>query len=523
MAAARHAGDVQFAEPAVSVRNLSKRFGSTQALSAVTLSIARGEVHGLVGENGAGKSTLGKVIGGLYHPDDGELEVFGGRVRRWDVRRAQDAGVVIIAQELSLVPALTVAQNVFLGRERRTLGVLHPGLERRYQELERVCGFGLPPDVPVDSLPIADQQKVEIMRALARDAKVIVMDEPTSSLTADEAARLHDIIARLRSRGTTIVYVTHFLEDVLEHCDRVTVMRDGQVIRTADTASETKASLVEAMLGEPADVLLPERPPAPGPDTEPLAEMRDVHSGDRVRGVSLTVRPGEIVGLAGLVGSGRTEIARVLFGCEPADSGRIVFRGAEVRGASARGSIERGMAMIPEDRRAQGLVLARPALENVTLPHLRRFSKAGVLARRAERSAVEELIEQLGVRPRQVDGDVSVYSGGNQQKVLFAKWLLGRPELLILDEPTRGVDVGAKARIYQLIVGIARSGTGVLLISSELQEVVGLSHRVYLVRQGSLIGEMASADTSVDVVLQRLFGVGDTPTTSTPSGNGEDV
>ncbi|MEO3857991.1 sugar ABC transporter ATP-binding protein [Acrocarpospora sp. B8E8] len=510
------------AEPAVSVRNLSKRFGSTQALSAVTLSFARGEVHGLVGENGAGKSTLGKMIGGLYHPDTGDLDVFGKRVRRWDIKRAQDAGVVLIAQELCLVPALTVAQNVFLGRERRTFGVLHSGLERRYRELERICRFGLPPDVPVDRLSIADQQKVEIMRALARDARVIVMDEPTSSLTADETARLHDIIGWLKSRGTTIIYVTHFLEDVLAHCDRVTVMRDGRLIRTAATARETKASLVEAMLGEPADMLLPERPPVPAARTAPLVEMRDVHSGKRVRGVSLTVRPGEIVGLAGLVGSGRTEIARVLFGCESADSGRIVFRGEEVRAASARASIARGMAMIPEDRRAQGLVLTRPLFENVTLPHLGGFSRMGVLARRAERAAVGELIERLGVRPRQVDGDISVYSGGNQQKVLFAKWLLGRPEFLILDEPTRGVDVGAKARIYQLIVDIATAGTGVLLISSELEEVVGLSHRVYLVRQGSLIGEVAAAETSVEVLLQRLFGVGDTPTTSTPSGNGED-
>jgi ABC-type sugar transport system ATPase subunit len=506
---------------AVSVRDLSKRFGSTQALRAVTLSFAEGEVHGLVGENGAGKSTLGKMIGGLYHPDAGDVEVFGNRVRRWDTKRAQDAGVVIIAQELCLVPALTVAQNVFLGREKQTFGVLHRGLEQRYRELEQVCGFGLAPDVAVEELSIADQQKVEIMRALARNARLIVMDEPTSSLTADEAARLHGIIGWLRSRGTTIIYVTHFLEDVLEHCDRVTVMRDGTVIRTASAAAETKASLVEAMLGEPADMLLPERPPAPDAGTPALVEMRDVYSGAQVRGVSLTVKPGEIVGLAGLVGSGRTEIGRALFGCEPIDSGRILFRGQEVADASPRASIARGMAMIPEDRRGQGLALLRPTVENVTLPHLKKFSRAGVLARRAERVAVEELIDRLGVRPRQVNGDVSVYSGGNQQKVLFAKWLLGRPEFLILDEPTRGVDVGAKARIYQLIVDIAASGTGVLLISSELQEVVGLSHRIYLVRQGSLIGEVPAADTSVDGLLQRLFDVNDSPFT-TPSGPGED-
>ncbi|MFD0664533.1 ATP-binding cassette domain-containing protein [Thermocatellispora tengchongensis] len=318
---------------AAAVRGLSKRFGSTQALDSVTLSFAAGEVHGLVGENGAGKSTLGKMIGGLYHPDSGEIEIFGSPVRRWDTKRAQDAGVVVIAQELCLVPALSVAQNVFLGRERSTFGVLHPGLVQRYAELEQVCGFGLPADAPVESLSIADQQKVEIMRALARDARIIVMDEPTSSLTADEAARLHEIMRWLRSRGTTVIYVTHFLEDVLENCDRVTVMRDGRVIRTSETATETKSGLVEAMLGEPADVLLPERPPPPSPEADPVVEMREVWSGTAVRGVSLAVRPGEIVGLAGLVGSGRTEIARALFGCDRVDSGRSAS--AAVRSAPA--------------------------------------------------------------------------------------------------------------------------------------------------------------------------------------------
>ncbi|MFG1694416.1 sugar ABC transporter ATP-binding protein [Nonomuraea sp. NPDC049309] len=491
---------------AATVRELSVRFGSTQALDSVSLSLFEGEVHGLVGENGAGKSTLGKVIGGLYQPDSGELEVFGRAVQRWDTRRAQDAGVVIIAQELCLVPAMTVAENVFLGREHRTFGVLHRDLAARYRELEKICGFGLPADAPVQSLPIADQQKVEIMRALARDARIIVMDEPTSSLTADESERLHEIMRRLRERGTTVVYVTHFLDDVLANCDRVTVMRDGRVIRTAPAAQETKAGLVEAMLGEPADMLLPERPPAPPPDTPPVAEMRDVHAG-MVSGVSLRVRPGEIVGLAGLVGSGRTEIARALFGCDRIDSGEVLFRGEPVTDASPRASIARGMAMIPEDRRAQGLVLLRPVMENVTLPHLRRFTRAGVLSRGGERAAVRELIERLGVRPAALDGDIAVYSGGNQQKVLFAKWLLGHPELLILDEPTRGVDVGAKSRIYQLIVEIAAAGTGILLISSELEEVAGLSHRVHLVRGGSIVGEVPGPGTSVDEILQRLFEV----------------
>jgi ribose transport system ATP-binding protein len=458
------------------------------------------------------------MISGVYRPDTGVVKVDGSPVGRWDTTRAQHHGIVLLAQELALVPDRNVAENVFLGREARTFGVLRPGLNRRFAELEERCRFGLDPRAMVGSLRIADQQKVEIMRALARDARVIVMDEPTSALTADEAAKLHRLIAWLRDEGRTVIYVTHFLEAVLEHCDRVTVMRDGHVVRTGPTAAETKGTLVEAMLGRTLATTFPERPPRPGPSVQPLLRLTDAHSGSAVRGVTLQVRPGEIVGLAGLVGSGRSEIARVVFGADPLDGGELVIGDRSLTRTSPRRSVREDVALIPEDRRAQGLVLERSVEENITLPHLHRFARAGVLSRRRERKAAAGLVEQLNVQPPRLDHEVGVFSGGNQQKVLFAKWMLGQPKVVVLDEPTRGVDIGNKQRIYELIGDLARSGAAVLLISSELEEVLELSHRVYLVRDGQVVDEVDPAATTVDGVLFQLFQVaGATP----PSDPGE--
>jgi simple sugar transport system ATP-binding protein/ribose transport system ATP-binding protein len=488
--------------------DLRKRFGATQALDGVSVPLAPGEVHALVGENGAGKSTLGKVMAGVYAADSGRLLVRGQPVTRWDTGRAQKHGVVLIAQELSLVPELSVAENVFLGVEPRRLGVLKRGLQARYEELERMCEFGLRPGTRLGDLRIADQQKVEIMRALARDARVLIMDEPTSSLTADEADKLHHVIARLRGQGRTVVYVTHFLDAVLSTSDRVTIMRDGRVVRTGPTADENKQSLVEGMLGRSIDVTFPDLPPMPAPDTPPLLEVRGLAGDNGVHDVSLTLRPGEIVGLAGLVGSGRSEIARLLFGIDRITSGELFVDGTPVTDVTPRRSTARGLAYIPEDRRGQGLALVRPVRENVTLPHLRRLGRAGVLARRQETREAGDLVRRVGVSPPRLDLPVGGFSGGNQQKILFARWLLGEPRLVILDEPTRGVDVGAKVTIYQLISDLAARGTALLLISSEHEEVLALSHRVYLVRDGTLHGEVDPRTTTVDDLLYQLFEVG---------------
>lgn len=498
--------------PLVQLTDINKRFGSTQALVNANIDVLPGEIHALVGENGAGKSTLGKVLGGLYRADTGTLRLDGAEVHRWDTRRAQDSGVVMIAQELSLVPERSVLDNIFLGIEGSRFGILDRAALDRYRELEGHCRFGLDPQVKVSSLRLADQQKVEIMRSLARNARVVVMDEPTSSLTADEAERLHRVMHELRDRGTAVIYVTHFLDAVLEHADRVTVMRDGRVIRTAPAAAETKRTLIEGMLGRPLDVVFPPLSPPPAAAVPPQLELRAVSRGI-VKDVSLAVRPGEIVGLAGLVGSGRSEIARMVFGADRPESGEILISGQPARLKTPRQAIREKVGFIPEDRRAEGLVLLRNVRENVTLPHLGSLSRGGFVSRRQERRRVKSLLDRLGVYPPVVDGDVEIYSGGNQQKVLFAKWLLGAPAVLVLDEPTRGVDIGAKQKIYELIAEIAATGTAVLLISSEHEEVMGLSHRVLLISDGRIIGEVDPAETSVSDVLHALFGA-DRPTPS---------
>jgi simple sugar transport system ATP-binding protein/ribose transport system ATP-binding protein len=464
-------------------------------------------VHSLVGENGAGKSTLGKIVAGVYSHDAGELEVDGEAVGRWDPVRAQRAGVVMIAQELALVPQLTVEQNVFLGIESARAGVLRRDLTKRFWKLQENADFHLDPKARLGDLRIADQQKVEILRALARDARVIVMDEPTSSLTGHEINQLHQLIGRLCEQGRSIVYVSHFLDSVLEVSDRITVMRDGVRVRTSAASAETKQSMVQGMLGRELSVTFPPRL-EPVPETvEPLLELRDVSTAAGVAGANLVVRPGEIVGLVGLVGSGRSEIARAAAGVDRATEGTILFGGRERRSWSIRSAIGAGMVMVPEDRHAQGLVLERSVRENIALAFLGRLSRLGVISQRQEKARAGELATKLDMRPPRIDLPVGGLSGGNQQKALLGKWLLGDPSLVVLDEPTRGVDIGAKATIYQLIVDLAARGVGVLLISSEHEEVLALATRAYVVDRGTTAGEVDPSMLGVDELLAHLFSV----------------
>ncbi|RKN06276.1 sugar ABC transporter ATP-binding protein [Streptomyces radicis] len=492
----------------VELRGVSKWFGGTHALDGVDLDLLPGEVHALVGENGAGKSTLGKIIAGVYQRDGGALAVDGAEVGRWDPVRAGRHGIAMIAQELALVPELTVAQNVFLGRERSLAGVLRRGHgnDAAFDAVCALAGFRLPPRRRVAELGIADQQKVEIMRSLARDARVIVMDEPTSSLTAHETEQLHRLIAALRDQGRTVVYVSHFLDAVLDVADRVSVMRDGALVRTANAADETKPSLIEGMLGRPLAVTFPERPPPVDPSVPPILEVAHLATADGVVDVSLSVRPGEIVGLLGLVGSGRSEIARAIYGADRITGGTVTFDGTPHARPRPHRSIAAGLAMVPEDRHGQGLVLERPIRENIALAHATLFATAGVISRRRERAAVNALAERLALRPARTELTTSGFSGGNQQKALIGKALLGDPAFVILDEPTRGVDVGAKYAIHELVVALARQGVGILLISSEHEEVMGLAHRAHLVRDGRTFAEVVPERTTVDRILTALFG-----------------
>ncbi len=491
--------------PLLEARSVSKRFGGVRAVQDASLLIADSSVHGLVGENGAGKSTLSKIIAGVHAPDEGELLVEGVPVRFHSPRDALASGIATIAQEIALVPRATVEENVLLGIEPHAAGLLRRAeLRRRFNEINARVAFRLPPGARVGALRTADQQKVEIMRAIARDARLIVMDEPTAALTRDESERLLEIVRQLTAAGTSVLLISHYLDEVLAVCDEVTVMRDGQIVRTAPASEETPQKLVSAMVGRELTLEYPPRRP-PAPDAAVVLEARGLRRTGALDDVSLTIRAGEIVGLAGLVGSGRTEVARALFGADGLDAGEILLGGTQVKISGPRRAARLGIAMLPESRKEQGLVMIRSVRENVTLPMLPSFAAGGVVSRRRERSKTRELARDLAIRAPSVDVPVSTLSGGNQQKVLFAKWLVRPPRVLIADEPTRGVDVGAKRQIHQLLVELAAQGMAVLLISSELEEVLGLAHRVLVMRRGRIVAEYRTEEATMEQVMTAAF------------------
>ncbi|MGQ9599149.1 MAG: sugar ABC transporter ATP-binding protein [Anaerolineae bacterium] len=497
-------------QPLIELRGISKRFGGVQALADVHLAVEQGTIHGLVGENGAGKSTLGKIVSGVLRPDSGNLLVDGRPVSYSSPREALLDGIAMIQQELALVPTLTVLENVFLGIESNRRGLLRDQeTRRRFEELNASSGFDLPAHAQVSSLSVADQKKVEILKALARNARLIVMDEPTAALPDDEATKLMEIVRRLRDAGTTIVYVSHFLEEVLSVADTVTVLRNGQLIRTAPARDETPDSLVTAMLGRAMSLTFPPKR-FPHPDAPVVFAVRGLSRQGIIENITFSIRAGEIVGLAGLVGSGRSEVARAIFGADHRDTGILEVEGQPVRITTPVDAIRAGIAMLPESRKTQGLLMGLPVGNNVTLPHLPTVSRGLLIQGRRELAETTHLLENLDVRPPQPKVRVDSLSGGNQQKVLFAKWLFRRPRLLIADEPTHGVDVGAKLAIYHLLTSLAEEGMAVLLISSELEEVLGLAHRVLVLRRGRIVAEFSDYPDSAsplteDAVMRAAF------------------
>lgn len=497
----------------VELRGVGKSLGGNRILSDIALSIARGSVHGLVGENGAGKSSLSKIIAGLLVADDGQLSVDGEAVTFRSPREALANGIATIAQELALVPALTVAENVFLGTEPTQAGFVRRRLLRsRFDQLVRETGFELRADAVVGTLRTADQQKVEVLRALASGASFIIMDEPTAALSGQDARKLHDVVRSLARSGRTVLLISHFLSEVLELCDTVSILRDGRLVRTAATADETESTLIEGMLGRSIGSVFPAKQP-PAADARTVLQVSDLVA-PGVNGVSLTVRAGEIVGLAGLVGAGRSEIAHAVFGSNRHTSGEVAITDARPGKPGIRRSLRSGVFLIPESRKQQGLMLQRSVRENVTLANLRQLSRATWVRRGAERREAADVLREVTVK-----GDdrrsVASLSGGNQQKVLFARALQRSRTVLIADEPTRGVDIGSRRAIYDLIVDQAARGVGVLVISSDVEEVLGLAHRVLVIRGGRIAAELTGDLMTEENVLTAAFAdvTGSIPTT----------
>jgi ABC-type sugar transport system ATPase subunit len=488
------------------LRGIGKRFGGVQALSGIDLTIEQGSIHGLVGENGAGKSTLGKIIAGVHRPDDGELRLDGQRVDYRSPRNALRDGVTVITQEGALVPHRSVLENIFLGIESGSAGIVNRrATRRRYNRLLEQVQLDLPAGALVRSLSLSDRKKVELLRAVARNAQMLVMDEPTAASTTEEAGQLFRIVRALHEGGTTVVYVSHLLAEVLDLADTVTVLRDGKVVRTSPSAEETPERLVAAMLGRTIELTFPEKQ-EPAADAPVVLSVHDLRRPPAVQGVSFEIHAGEILGLAGLIGSGRSELARAVFGADRRERGELKLLDRALRLRSPRDAIAHGVVMLPEDRKLQGLLMKRSVADNVALPYFRALSRAGIVSERRMRRTTRSLMERVDVRAAGPLARVSTLSGGNQQKVLFARWLYRPPQVFIADEPTRGVDVGAKRAIYELIHSLAADGMAVLLISSEYEEVLGLAHRVLVMREGRFVAELVGESMNEDALLNAAFG-----------------
>lgn len=490
--------------PAISVRRVGKSYSGVAALRDIDLDIEPGEVHGLVGENGAGKSTLLKILGGATRADAGSVSFDGEQVTIASPRDAIAHGVSLISQEGALVPAMSVLENVFLAHWSHRSGFRRsrPDLAR-FHELLGLTGFKIDPQAKAGGLSIGTQQQVEILRSLARGARVLALDEPTAVLTNVEKENLLDLITRLAGTGTTVILVSHFLEEVLAVAGRISVLRDGGLVITSDASEQTPTSLVRHMVGREIDVLFPE--PAPVPESAPVRlSARGLRRGI-VADLDLTVRAGEILGLAGLVGSGRTETLRLLFGADRAQRGTIEVDGVTLAHLTPRRGMAAGIALVPESRKDEGLVMVRSLRENVALASLGDRRLGPLIRRASERSAVDQAMAAVDVRAARKDAAIRTLSGGNQQKALFAKWLMRSPQVLLIDEPTRGVDVGAKSQIHHLITKLAADGMAVICVSSEIEELLALSHRVIVLRHGRAVGDFARGTPS-EVVIAAAFG-----------------
>jgi galactofuranose transport system ATP-binding protein len=496
--------------PLLEATGVVKRFTGVLALDGVSLRLAPGEVHALVGENGAGKSTLIKVLTGVYAPDAGEVRLAGRPVAFTGPLDAQRAGIQAVHQEIGLVPAMSVARNLLLGREPRRFGVLD--VRRMHREAARLlASYGVEVDVhrPVRSLGVGVQQMIALARAVSVDARVVVMDEPTSSLEPREVETLFGVVERLRDRGISVIYVSHRLDELYRICDGVTVLRDGRVVHQGPLGELDRLRLVSLMLGRPlSDVRAEGVTRFSGAhdaarDT-PVVEASGLTRRHVLDDVSVTVRPGEVVGLGGLLGAGRTETAKAIAGALPLDGGRVTVAGVPLRAGSAAAAVRAGVALLPEDRKAEGVIATLSVRENIALAALPRLSRGGVVSEARVDRIVETFMRRLRIKAAGPHQRVAELSGGNQQKVLLARWLATEPRILLLDEPTRGIDVGAKAEVQALIDELAADGLGVLLISADLEELVEGSDRVIVLREGAVVGELTGGDVTEEGIMATI-------------------
>lgn len=498
--------NTELGQPALELKAVSKSFGSVVALSAGELELHSGSIHALVGENGAGKSTLVKIIAGLYRADRGEYRLAGKRVDFHSTAQAKDAGVAVIYQEPTLFPDLTVAENIFVGRQPRGRFGLIDRIAMRAQARALFAQLGVPidPDRSAEGLSIADQQIIEIAKAISMDARILIMDEPTAALSGVEVDRLFAVARGLRNGGVAILFISHRFDEVFSLCDRITVMRDGQYIATHETGSTTVDAIVREMVGRDIAQLFPKVAADVG---EIVLKVTDLASAGIFHNVSFEVRAGEIVAFAGLVGAGRTEIVRAIFGIDRYDRGSVEMHGRRLGAHNPMAAIHSGIAFVPEDRRKQGLVMELSVARNATLTLRHTLARFGLISSTREHREAANWTNTLQVKGS-LDAEVGTLSGGNQQKVVLAKWLATEPRLLIVDEPTRGIDIGTKAEVHRLLSDLAGRGIAILMISSELPEVIGMADRVIIVREGTIAAQLHRADATPESVMRAATGAG---------------
>jgi len=488
------------------MEHISKRFPGVKALQDVHLEIREGEIHALVGENGAGKSTLMKILAGVYRPDNGTIELFSKLVVIDNPNKARALGISIIHQELNLSPNLTVAENIFMGREPHApfgwIDFRH--MNQDTQEVLEQIGATFSPSTRIGRLSIAQQQLVEISRALSENARIVVMDEPTASLTGRETKKLFEIMHTLKSRGITIIYISHRMAEIYELADRATVLRDGQYVDTMERADINDSKLIQSMVGREINDLYKHEAVETG---DIVLEVRDLSDREYIQGANLMLRRGEIVGLAGLIGAGRTELARLMFGADHHTTGEIKVDGKSVPINSTIDAIRAGIGLVPESRKEQGLFLQLAVQENIAMNTMSKMTISGLLNMRRIHNTAQEQVDNLGIRLASLKQRVLNLSGGNQQKVVLARWLTIKPKVLLLDEPTRGVDVGAKAEIYRIMSTLAHSGVAILMISSELPEVLGMSDRILVMHEGRITAELPGRTTTQEEIMTHAAGL----------------